>query len=336
LASSKSPVSRVLSPIAGASALVALLAAIAFTAPALAQTVDIPAMVLPDRAVPPTAVAVQYGHQFKTDVEDPGTEMARHNALFVLSHRFDLGEKTQLTAMGTYTLHGYDFSGNGGASPNLTNFYQWDDVHRLVLAGVVGHQVGDRWRVLGGGLFRSWGESGADYGDSITGGLLVGFDYQSSDTLTIGVMVGAFSRLEDSASILPVPILNWRFAEGWRWNVGMVSLMDPGVGSTLTWQATDTVEVGAGFTFQSREFRLADRTRAFQNGRNDDGGIGRESEIPVFASIRWRPMPRMALDLQGGVALNGNIRVEDNDGDLIADDDYDPAGLLAIKGTIVF
>ncbi len=328
MASSKFPVSRVLSPIAGASFFAALLAVLAFAAPALAQTVDIPAMVLPDRAVPPTAASVQYGHQFKADVEDPGTEMARHNVLFALSHRFDLGEKTQLTAMGTYTLHGYDFSGNGGGpSPNTTNVYQWNEVHRAVLAGVVGHQVGDRWRVLGGGLIRSWGESGADYGDSITGGLIVGFDYQSSDTLTVGVMVGAFSRLEDSASILP-----------WRWNVGMVSVMDPGVGSTLTWQASDTVELGAGFTFQSREFRLADRTRAARNApfRTDDGGIGRESEIPVFASIRWRPTPTTAIDLQGGVALNGNIRVEDNDGDRIADDDYDPAGLLAIKGTIVF
>jgi hypothetical protein len=266
--------------------------------------------------------------------------MRRNNVLFSVGHRFDLGEKTNFFAMGTYTLHGYDFSGNGGASPNAANVYQWDSVHRLVLAGMFGYQVDDRWRLVGGGLFRSWGENGADYGDSISGGLLAGFDYRSSDTLTFGLLVGAFSRLEDGVGLLPVPTVDWKFADAWKLHVGLVQVMDPGVGADLTWQLEDNLSLGAGFAFQSREFRLRDKTRAGgrpgRPTRFDDNGIGQETEIPVFASLRWRPTPKSQIDLQGGVAINGNIRVEDSDGDRIADDDYDPAGFLALKGTIVF
>lgn len=89
-----------------------------------------------------------------------------------------------------------------------------------------------------------------------------------------------------------------------------------------------------------RAFRLRDKTRAGRRAsrpnRTEDGGIGKESAIPVFASIRWLPTPMSAIDLQGGVALRGNIRVEDEDGGRIADDDYDPAGLLKLKGSILF
>jgi hypothetical protein len=314
----------------GVALLVISFGLLAWAVPAAAQIVDIPAMVLPDHGAPPSAISLQYGHQFKTDVEDDGSEISRNNVLLMATRRFDLSDKTQVVALGTYTLHGYDFSGNS------TGLYQWDDVHRGVLSAVVGHQIKDRWRVLGGGLIRSWAEGGADFGDSITGGLIAGFDYQSSDTLTVGLLVGAFSRLEDSVSLLPVPVVKWQFAEGWRWDVGMVSVMDPGVGSSLSWKATETIELAAGFTFQNREFRLQDKQRASFNGRNDESGIGRESAIPVFASVRWRPVPKMFFDLQGGVALNGNVRVEDKDGDRIKDDDYDPAGLLSIKGTIAF
>lgn len=307
------------------------LALLTFAAPASAQIIDIPAMVLPDRAAPPTALSLQYGHQFATDVDD-GSEISRNNVLLMGTRRFDVSEKTQIVALGTYTLHGYDFSSNSSSN------YQWDDVHRAVLSGVVGHQMADGWRVIGGGLIRSWGEGGADFGDSITGGVIAGFDYQSSETLTVGLLVGIFSRLEDSMSFLPVPVVRWQFADDWRWDLGMVSVMDPGIGSSLSWKATKTIEVGAGFTFQNREFRLRDkdRTRGSDRGRSDDGGLGRETEIPIFASLRWRPVPTMFLDVQGGVALNGNVRVEDKSGRRISNDDYDPAGLLSIKGTIAF
>jgi len=321
----------------GGIALLAAISSASVAGVASAQSIDIPAALAPDPKAPPTVATLQYGHQFETDVEDDGTEMARDNAFFGLVHRTRLGEKTSLFSIGSYTLHAYDFSGASAPS----NAYRWDDVHRLVLGGLVGHDVNDRWRLIGGALVRSWGEGGADFGKTITGGLIAGFDYHPSDDFSVGLLVGVFSALEDSAGLLPVPTLKWQFAEGLRLNVGMVSVFDPGVGGELSWQLTDAVSLGTGFAFQTRRFRLSDGSRVKQQApgnrnRFDGGGVGEETELPVFAQLRWRPTPKSAVDLLGGVAFAGHLRVEDRDGGRIADDSYEAAGFLGLKGQIFF
>lgn len=321
----------------GAIALLAVIVSAGVVGVASAQSIDIPAALAPDLKAPPTVATLQYGHQFETDVEDDGTEMARDNAFFGIVHRMKPGDETSFFAIGNYTLHAYDFSGASGPS----NAYRWDDVHRLVLGGLVGHDVNDRWRLIGGALVRSWGEGGADFGKSITGGLIAGFDYHPSEDFSIGLLVGAFSALEDSVGLLPVPTLKWRFAEGLRLNVGMISVVDPGVGAELSWQISDDVSIGTGFAFQSRRFRLSDGSRVKQQApgnrnRFDGGGVGEETELPVFVQLGWRPTARSRLDLLGGVALAGHLRVEDRDGGRIADDSYDAAGFVGFRGQIFF
>jgi hypothetical protein len=307
---------------------------------AFGQAIDIPAIVNADPKAPPTFAMVQYGHQFKADVEDPGTEIERDNAMFGLGHRFNLGEGTNLFTMASYTLHGYDFSGNGGPpGPGNGNKYQWDDVHRLVLAALVGHELTDEWRLLAGPLVRSHGEGGAEFGDTLTGGVILGFDYHPDPDFSIGLLLGVFSNLEDSVGILPVPVMNWSFAEDWKLETGLVSVFDPGVGAQLSWKVAETVAIGTGFSFQNRRYRLKDSTRATNTNRpnrTDDGGIGRESSIPIFGLLRWQPNKRSAVDVLGGVAVGGSLRVEDEKGRRIADDSYDPAPFLGLKANFFF
>ncbi len=315
--------------------LFALLAGL-IAAPAFCQIVDIPAVMDSDLAAPPTVATFQYGHQFEADVEDSGTEMARNTAFFGLGHRVSLGEDSTLFLVGNYTLHGYDFSGSSGTS----NRYRWDDVHRGVLGAIMGHDVSDRWRLMYGGIVRTWGEGGANFSDTLSGGLLVGFDYHTSDDFSVGLLVGALSQLGGGVGLVPVPTLKWKFAESWRLNVGMVQLVDPGVGAQLNYLITPELSLGGGFTFQSRQFRLSDKARIQGRpnhpNRTDDDGIGQETEVPIFATLRWKPTPKVELDLNGGVAVAGNLRVEDQDGNRISDDDYDPAGILAFKAQFLF
>jgi hypothetical protein len=121
-------------------------------------------------------------------------------------------------------------------------------------------------------------------------------------------------------------------------HVGMVSVMDPGVGAEVSWQISDTVSIGTGLAYQSRRYRLDDsRIRAIgARGRSDKNGIGQETEVPVFAMVQWKPTPKSAIDLLAGVAFAGNIRVESNTGGRLSDHDYDPAPFVGLKGTIAF
>jgi hypothetical protein len=136
--------------------------------------------------------------------------------------------------------------------------------------------------------------------------------------------------------------MRWNFAEDWKWQVGLVAVVDNGVGSELSWQVSETVSLGAGIAFQNRRYRLRDKTRAIavippSGGiRTDDGGVGQESQVPLFAVLGWRPTPKTSLSLLAGVAVAGNVRVEDDDGGRLADDSYDAAGFVSLKGSIAF
>ena len=305
---------------------------------AVAQSVDIPAIMDPDIKGPPTALSVAYGHQFSADVEDPGTEMSRDNVFFSGAHRFKLDEKTSLFAIGTYTLHNYNFSKNNGPLSR----YQWDDVHRVVIGALVGYDVDERWRIIGGLVGRSWGEGGADFGDSLTAGALFGFDYHPNENFSVGLILGAFSALEDSVGLLPVPTMKWKFAEDWRWNIGMVNVLgDPGVGTEINWQVAETVSLGAGVAFQSRRYRLDDSTARsgipqVGTGRTDEGGVGQETGTPLFVAARWRPTAKSSLDVLTGVTFGGKVRLESKAGGYIAEDSFDPAPFIGLRGTIVF
>jgi hypothetical protein len=119
----------------------------------------------------------------------------------------------------------------------------------------------------------------------------------------------------------------------------MISVFDPGVGAEVSWQVSETVSIGTGLAFQSRRYRLRDKNRrqSFNRpNRTDEGGIGQETEVPIFAVVQWKPTPKSSLDLLAGVAVGGNVRVESSTGGRIADDSYDPAPFVGLKGTIGF
>ena len=120
----------------------------------------------------------------------------------------------------------------------------------------------------------------------------------------------------------------------------MVSVFDPGVGTELNWQVSEDVSLGAGISFQTRRYRLNDKNRVQGNppraNRNDDRGVGQESEVPLFLNVKWKPSPKTTIDFLAGVAFAGNVRVESKTGGRIKDDDYDPAPFAGLKANFLF
>ena len=96
----------------------------------------------------------------------------------------------------------------------------------------------------------------------VTGGGLVGFNYQASPDLSLGLLVGVLSQIEDDAILLPIPTANWKFAEKWTLRAG-VNRLGPtvGVGGELAWKFAKTVELAGGIQFQKRRFRLDKNNR---------------------------------------------------------------------------
>jgi hypothetical protein len=271
----------------------------------------------------------QYGHLFESET-DNGGKVERDTASLSVGHRFMVAEDVGLTIQGGYHLSVYDFSGS--ALSNGTGAFQWDDVHDFRAVGLVDWKIDERWSLIGGAAFFGQGEGGARIEDATTVGAAIGFDYNASERLKLGVLVGAASGIEDSASLFIIPRVDWRFADHWRWRVdSLAAFGGRGLGTELSFIPVEEVEISLGVTRQRRRFRLAKRS-----GTAINRGVGEEISVPVYLRVGFRPAPRVLLDAMFGFNANGSLRVETKTGARVEADHFDPAAMIGIGGVISF
>jgi hypothetical protein len=287
------------------------------------QRIDIPLIVTGAHG-PNTWMSVHYAHQFEADVDNSTAEMERNSVQVVAGHRFEVRDDVFL--VGNVAYHGsyYDFS-NGNDRSQL----RWSDIHQATLTLGVGWKVDEHWTLMALGMGRTAGESGADFGDTLTGGSTFVVDYRWSENLSTGLMLGVLSQLEDSVAIIPVPTVDWRFADGWRFHLGMVGLAHPGVGPEISYRS-DTWEFALGGSYQKRRYRLDDRA-----GPTNEG-IGQEISFPIFARAAFAPNQNMNFGLMAGVALGGELRSGADGGSKVFKNDYDPAPIIGVQANFRF
>jgi len=243
------------------SSAVLVVAIVALSAPALAQVVT-SAVEPQESGAPSSWLSLSYAHLFETDLDNTPVEVDRNSLLAIAGHRFAMSDSSGLTMQAAYQLSSYDFSGDGGLL--------WDDIHQLTTMMMFDWKVGESWTLLAGGLFRFSVESGGDLGESLTGGGFGGFQYHWSENLMTGVLFGVMSQIEDDAAVIPLPLLNWKFAESWKLRLGVSQLGAVGYGPELTWQVSEDWELGVGASYQKRRYRLdmADQ-------------VGEETSMPI-------------------------------------------------------
>lgn len=333
-----------------------LVLSVAVPAVLFADVVDIPAHLAPD-ATDDTWTFGGYNYQVESDLDSSG-DMSRHTAVVGVGHRISLTapplgtpisqapERLYIAFQGTYVGSYYDLSPDAG-------LMKWGDIHSFSLLSLLGWRLDDSWTLLGGGLGRLSMEGGASVTKSLTGGGVVGFEYAASQTLELGLLIGATSQLEDTAALLAVPTVDWRFSEGGRFRLGLsYTLGQPGVGPELTFALADNWQVGIGASYQKRRFRL-DFDGALGPGVPSpiSDGVGEETALPVYVLVRhsvtspqlgvwydrpFRHYPDAFFDLYAGVSLGGELRVEDDSGDRLRSESYDPAATVGFRIQILF
>lgn len=285
----------------------------------------------------PTSVQVQYGHMFETDTDNNG-HAARDNASFVVTHRAQLSDEWGFTFLGGYEFSGYDFGGSSipGAKSGAQTF-QWDDIHQSRIVGLFDRKMNEKWSLIMAGVVFSNSEGGSDMSDGLQAGLGFGFRYKPNADLTLGLLIGAVSGLEESATLLPVPQVDWRFAEGWRWRIDVIQAFGArGLGTELSFKASDAMEIAIGVTRQRKRFRLADHGGIVTPGGLVDRGVGEESSIPAYVRFGFNPAPNFTLDVRAGIALKGELRTESRTGNKLESDTFDPAPIVGVGGRWTF
>jgi hypothetical protein len=220
---------------------------------------------------------------------------------------------------------------NDNFSDGGNSGFSWNKIHSGVIKSVLRWRESEQWEYFGGPIFTIGMEEGADVNDSIGGGLTAGFKYFHSDTLTIGAGLTGLSKLEKSDPlILPVIILDWKFAPGWQLRNAMNDLGSKcGTGLEVAWKPVDNLELALGAQYMRRDFRLS------ENGAVPDG-IGQERGIPLYVMANLDVIQNVRLSVFGGAIMSGKIRLEDNNGDALASHDYDPAPIAGARLGICF
>lgn len=298
---------------------------------------------------------LSYAHVFKTDIEDlSNAQLQRESALLRIGRRFGEPEdKLKFVGQFTYQLSSYNFFndhlgtlGNQGllntngtradlqcgpatlGPPNCGGDL-WSDVHQFTFVGMATYSLNDDWTLIGGALFRLSGERGADYSEGISGGGFGGFRHQWSDSLDVGVVVGVLTQIEDNAAVMPLPIVHWKFTDGWQLNLDIHHLGGVGYGPELAWKPNDELDLSLVAAFERRRYRL-------ENSGPTKNFIGDETSAPIVLKADWHPTPNIDLGAFAGVVVGGNIRMETQGGNKVFDKSYKPTPTIGLNGTVRF
>jgi hypothetical protein len=245
--------------------------------------------------------------------------MERDSVQVVAGHRVELGD--DFYAIGNLAYHGtyYHFTNGSDIGRRLL----WSDIHQVTGVVGVGWKASEAWTFVALGIGRGAGEGGATARDTLTGGGALAIDYEWSENLSTGVIVGVLSQLEDSAAIVIVPTIDWSFGEDWRFRLGIVEMTYPGLGPELSWRSSGW-EVAAGGSYQKRRYRLKDEGPP-------NKGIGEETAFPVFGRVGYSPNENVSLAVMGGVTVAGEVRSGQENGDKIFKENYNPAPFVGVQ-----
>ncbi|MBC23387.1 MAG: hypothetical protein CMJ32_05660 [Phycisphaerae bacterium] len=275
-------------------------------------------------------IAARLGAGFRYDFAaslDGGGKMARASVNSSLDVEWNINDQMSLAFRGDGEIDFYDFS---GPTTLLAGGDPWDRVQQTGFRAVFRYKL-DRWTFSGGGIMQMGWEEDADIGKSITWGGSAGFSYTFSDTLVLGFALAITSRIEDDALFVPIPMIDWRFADKWRISTMAGPAAIPTSGGELIYSITPEIDLALGARWEYRRFRLNDSGPI---ARRD--GVGTVQGIPVWFRMMWRPCKLLRLD--GVVGLNAwqKVTLENSGGGLINDTDADPSPFVAAYLTLTF
>jgi hypothetical protein len=256
-------------------------------------------------------------YQFETDLDEGGNfDVNRHYLNFDAMRSFnrDLGLGLGLS----YGYENWNFDDRtdiAGASP-------WSDLHRAGVSLPIFYRAGDAWTLGLTPTVEFSGESGADFSDSLIYGGVISASRSFGDNLYLGLGFGIFDELEETA-FFPFIVIDWQISPQFRISNPFQAGPAGPAGLELIYAPAETWKLGIGGAYRSLRFRLDD-------GGAVPDGIAENEFFVGFLRVGKTMGRSFSLDLSGGFLFNGELSIEDTDGNDVGDEDYDPAPFVAL------
>jgi hypothetical protein len=138
------------------------------------------------------------------------------------------------------------------------------------------------------------------------------------------------SQIEDDTQVTPMVAVNWKANDRWTVRLGLIPLSGgTGAGAEGEYKLNESWNLGIGLLVHERRFRLDD-------GGPVPNGVGEETNVPIRARLGWKVNDKTSVHFIAGIASGGELRVENQNGTLLAKQDYDPAPYLAVRALFRF
>lgn len=266
-------------------------------------------------------------HRIETDI-DRGGSFERTSAGMGLLGRSSLTDELQLAIGGNYRYDYYEFSTDTFLVAPGTGV-PWKDVHTVGVAAVLRWSDADRI-IWGGPLAQTSAESEKIFdGDTWIYGGFAAMSFQVNPDLRVGGGVGVVSQIEDSSRVFPVIDVDWVITDEIRLSTQSGAGGLTRTGAELSFKLTDEWETAVGVAYEFRRFRL-------DNDGTAPDGVGEDTSLPLWWRLSYRPAPDVSIDFRAGIATAGNYTVEDQDGNELAEEDYQEAGIFALSVSVRF
>jgi hypothetical protein len=257
-------------------------------------------------------------YQFKSNLDGGGdVSIVRYGV--AVGGSTPLSDRTAVGVRVTYDREEYNFSDARGFV--VSN--PWSQINRLGLGMRLGYRLTDQWSVGGGPMVQYAGENGASFGDSLIYGGIVSAVYRANPNFMIGFGAGVFYRIEETR-VFPSLIVSWKIND--RLRIGNAYHLGPSgpVGLELSCKLDENWEVAAGGGHRSSRFRL-------DTDGSTPGGIGENRSWPVYARFSRKLGSALHLDLYGGAAFAGEIKLQDSTGRDINSISYNTTPLVGFN-----
>ena len=177
----------------------------------------------------------------------------------------------------------------------------------------------ERWLLLLQGGVRATWEGGSDMGDGLRGAGSIAAGYRLGDRLEVAAGISLGSRLlRSGVGISPLLEFDWRINEDWK-------LKSYGTGLQLERTLTDDWIVFTRARLEGSSFRLADRGGAVGKGSL------RVRQVPVGLGVQWKPLRMLRLRLTAGVVAYNQMRLKNENNDIVTRITSDPAPYVAFR-----
>jgi hypothetical protein len=267
-----------------------------------------------DRTVPATGFSLDAAgtHQFRAHATGGGDVSVTRTALAAGVS----GRATEEMTVGlglSYSHDDYSFSPLRGFSVEKP----WSSIHRIGLNGRILYRIGKSWSLSAVPTVQLSAESGADWNRALGYGGVISAAYRPNPGFMIGLGVAAFQEIE-SASVFPIPLLSVKLSDRWRLGNSFRSGPATPAGFEVIYKIDKDWDAAGTAGYRSSRFRL-DRHGPVRNG------IGQDRSVPVGVRLSRAWGTHASLDLYGGVAFGGSLRIEDKRGRKIDEVGYRPA-----------